>query len=85
MAGIMVQARLATPTIIEEVVKNRRIQMKEIPQQGLGIQQRTSPRVDRQNTRDQWNHSQRSSPRMDNQEYSVEISNRYSALEQENY
>ena len=84
MAGIMVQAGLATLAKVEEVAKSRRIQMKNKSPQGLGSRQQPSSRMGRQDTMNQWNSSQRSAPRMDSQEYGVETSNRYSALEQEN-
>ena len=84
MAGIMVQAGLATPSMVEEVARNRRIQMKKKSPSGLGSQQRSSSWMDRQDSRNQRDNRQRSSPRMENQEYSVETSNRYSALAQEN-
>ena len=84
MAGIMVQSGLATSAMVEEVAKNRRIQIKKKSPQGLGSHNRSSPRMEHEDARNQGANRQRSPPRMEDQ-YSVETSNRYSALVQENW
>ena len=85
MAHIMVQAGLTTPTIVEQVAKNRQIHIKKKSQQGMESQNRSSPWMVSQNRKRQGG-PQRSAPRLDTEDNGIQTSNRWAALSvQENY